>query len=74
MFKRLIKKYKFWKFTKWQKSKIQKEGTLFNAFLKTKTIFIHIPKTAGISIIKSAYGDVTLGGHRNMYFYSKIFK
>jgi len=61
------------KFTKWEKKKILKDGTLFNAFDKTKTIFIHIPKTAGISIIKSVYGDVSLGGHRSMHFYSKIF-
>ena len=33
----------------------------------TKTMFIHIPKTAGMSLIKSIYGDVSFSGHRNFY-------
>ena len=31
-------------------------------------MFIHIPKTAGVSLIKAIYGNVTFSGHRSFYF------
>ena len=70
MIKYLLLKYRTWKLAKSQHNKIFIEGTLLNAFYKSKTIFIHIPKTAGVSLAKAIYGDVTLEGHRSFYFNS----
>ena len=55
-----------------QKKEVFRNGTLLNAFYKTKTIFIHIPKTAGVSLLRSIYGDVTLTGHRTYHFNSLV--
>ena len=65
MIKYLLSKYRTWKHAKSQHNKIFIEGTLLNAFYKSKTIFIHIPKTAGVSLAKAIYGDVTfkIAGH-----------
>jgi hypothetical protein len=70
MIKKLLRKYHIWKHAKSQCKKVFNEGTLLNAFYKSKTIFIHIPKTAGVSLVKAIYGDVTLEGHRSFYFNS----
>ena len=70
MIKKLLRKYHIWKHAKSQYKKVFNEGTLLNAFFKSKTIFIHIPKTAGVSLVKAIYGDVTLEGHRSFYFNS----
>jgi len=70
MIKYLLLKYRTRKHAKSQHNKIFIEGTLLNAFYKSKTIFIHIPKTAGVSLAKAIYGDVTLEGHRSFYFNS----
>ena len=70
MFKNLLLKYRIFKQAKSQKRKVLIEGTLLNAFYKSKTIFIHIPKTAGVSLVKAIYGDVSLEGHRSFYFNS----
>jgi chondroitin 4-sulfotransferase 11 len=70
MIKKLLRKYHIWKHAKSQNKKVFNEGTLLNAFYKSKTIFIHIPKTAGVSLAKAIYGDVTLEGHRSFYFNS----
>ncbi len=56
-----------------ERRKINRNGTLINAFNKSNTIFIHIPKTAGISLVNGIYGDVSNEGHRNVHFYKKIF-
>ena len=53
--------------------KLISEGTLLHAFKEKKIIFIHIPKTAGVSLIKSIYGDVSLEGHRYISFYKMLF-
>lgn len=37
--------------------------TIFNSFEETKSVFIHIPKCAGISIGKSLYGQELSWGH-----------
>ena len=70
MIKYLLLKYRTRKHAKSQHNKIFIEGTLLNAFYKSKTIFIHIPKTAGVSLAKAIYGDVILEGHRSFYFNS----
>jgi hypothetical protein len=60
-------------FARKQRHKVLKRGTLLNSFDKRKIIFIHIPKTAGISLVKSIFGDVTLEGHRSVSFYKQVF-
>ena len=70
MIKYLLLKYRTWKYAKSQQNKIFIEGTLLNAFYKSKTIFIHIPKTAGVSLAKAIFGDVSFEGHRSFYFNS----
>jgi hypothetical protein len=69
----IIKNIKRNNFAKKQRSKVLKDGTLLNAFNKRKIIFIHMPKTAGISLVKSIFGDVTLEGHRSVSFYKQVF-
>lgn len=55
-----------------QRKEVFRHGTLLNAFYKTRTIFVHIPKTAGVSLLRAIYGDVTLTGHRTYHFNSLI--
>ena len=73
MINRLLRKYRSWRFATSQKYKVKQEGTLLNAFNKKKIIFVHIPKTAGISLVKSIFGDVTLESHRSVSFYKQVF-
>ena len=70
MIKNLLQKYRIWKHAKSQNTKVFVKGTLLHAFYNSKTIFIHIPKTAGVSLVKAIYGDVTSEGHRSFYFNS----
>ena len=74
MIKRILNKIRKARFAKRQLDKIHKKGTLMNSFYESKTIFIHIPKTAGISLVKSIFGDVTLEGHRSVSYYKQVFK
>ena len=73
MIKKILNKIRKARFAKRQLYKIYKKGTLINSFYESKTIFIHIPKTAGISLVKSIFGDVTLEGHRSVSFYKQVF-
>ena len=68
MLKYLFNKYKTWRFAKSQKHKVNIEGTLLHAFHQSKIVFIHIPKTAGLSILKAIYGEVSLESHRSIFF------
>lgn len=74
MIKKILNKIRKLRSYKKQLYKIHKKGTLLNSFYESKIIFIHIPKTAGVSFLKSMFGDVTLEGHRSVSFYKKIFK
>ncbi len=74
MIKRILNKIRKARFANKEAYKINKKGTLINSFYESKTIFIHIPKTAGISLIKSIFGDVTLEGHRSVGYYKQVFK
>ena len=73
-FKYLRNYFKKIRFVKNQKIKLSEKGTLLNAFKEKKLIFIHIPKTAGISLVKAFFGEVTLEGHRSLWFYKQVFK
>ena len=46
----------------------KKNKPYFISFFREKCVFFHIPKTAGISISNSLFGDVKWG-HRNVNFY-----
>lgn len=72
MIRKLLNKYRAWKYIRSQRQQVFKDGSLLNAFYKSKTIFIHIPKTAGVSLLRSIYGDVTLTGHRTYHFNSLV--
>ena len=73
MIKRILNKIRKARFAKRQLDKIYKKGSLLHSFYESKTIFIHIPKTAGISLLRSIFGDVTLEGHRSVSFYKQVF-
>lgn len=48
-------------------------NTSLNAYISKKAVFIHIPKTAGISLIKSIYGEnIDIGGHRKLTYLKKL--
>ena len=66
--------FKKLRFAKQQQKKLKVKGSLLHAFSENKRIFIHIPKTAGISIAKAIFGDVSLEGHRSIFFYQKVFE
>ena len=74
MIRRIVRRYRDWELAKAERHKVLKQGTLLNAFYRSRTIFIHIPKTAGVSLVKAIYGDVTLSGHRSVYFHSIVLK
>ncbi len=44
----------------------------YQPFDKTRSIFIHIPKTAGVSICRSLYGSLA-GGHTTITKYQYVF-
>ena len=72
MFRYILKNYRNLKYAHSQKHKVEKEGSLLHAFHQTKTVFIHIPKTAGISLLKAIYGKVSLESHRTYEFNNLI--
>ena len=53
---------------------VEKKETnpILSLFLEKKCVFFHIPKTAGISISKSLFGDVKWG-HRSVSFYKSHY-
>ena len=53
---------------------VEKKETnpILSLFLEKKCVFFHIPKTAGISISNSIFGDVKWG-HRNVSFYKSYY-
>ena len=48
------------------------EGYSLLQFEKTKSIFVHVPKAAGVSINKGIYGNLG-AGHKTMQQYNRIF-
>ena len=63
-----MRKYRTFRDAVSQRGKVTKKGTLLNAFNETRTIFVHIPKTAGISLLSAIYGNVSLESHRSIFF------
>ena len=70
----IIKKIKSYILMFSERRKINLKGTLINSFSVNGTIFIHIPKTAGVSIIHALYGKVSMESHRSIFFYKQVFK
>ena len=50
------------------KFKTKRKSSILSIFLEKNCLFFHIPKTAGISVSKSLFGDVKWG-HRTVGFY-----
>ena len=44
----------------------------FRPFIQNQCIFVHIPKTAGVSVCKSIFGNLA-GGHKTVQHYQLIF-
>jgi len=49
------------------------EGYSFEPFDRTKSIFVHIPKCAGVSVNRTLFGNLA-GGHTTLDTYSNIFE
>ncbi|MBT6808539.1 MAG: sulfotransferase family 2 domain-containing protein [Flavobacteriales bacterium] len=73
LFRNIKNRLKQKSFLKKQMRKVHLKGSLLNAFYSKKIIFVHIPKTAGISVAKAIFGDVSLEGHRSIMFYKNLF-
>jgi len=53
---------------------INSDLSIYKKFLQKNSILVHIPKTAGRSIINSIYGnDLKNCGHRTYFFYKYLF-
>ena len=48
------------------------ESNMLKVFDEKKCIFFHIPKTAGISLVKALFGDLDWG-HRDVNYYINVF-
>ena len=70
MIKYLIRRYQVWRYARSQSHKVFITGSFLNVLYNSRIVFIHIPKTAGISLIKAIYNDVNLPGHRSFFFYN----
>ncbi len=70
MIRYLIRRYQVWRYARSQRHKVFITGSLLNILYSSRIVFIHIPKTAGISLIKAIYNDINLPGHRSFFFYN----
>ena len=70
-FQRLI--FNQYVFIKNKKHDLIKYKDSINSFKKNKCIFIHIPKTAGISVTKSLFGEFQDTNHLSLRRYRLIF-
>ncbi|WP_165793775.1 sulfotransferase family 2 domain-containing protein [Hyphococcus luteus] len=55
------------------RAQISGEEANVAAFFRTKTIFVHIPKTAGISVVLSFYGDTISMAHTRLRMFRLLF-
>ncbi len=55
------------------RKKITNEGYSFEPFDKYKTIFIHVPKCAGVSVNHTLFGNLA-GGHATLNDYLHVFE
>jgi hypothetical protein len=45
----------------------------YRGFIETNSLFVHIPKAAGVSVNLALYGNLA-GGHRTMRTYQRVFR
>jgi hypothetical protein len=55
-----------------QGTKVSSSGHSFKGMVDTKSIFVHVPKCAGVSISEALYGNLG-GGHTTINEYLYIF-
>ena len=67
-----MKKEVFNKLNILKKFKTKRKNYILSIFLEKNCLFFHIPKTAGISVSKSLFGDVKWG-HRSVSFYKSYY-
>jgi hypothetical protein len=67
-----ISQNKEWNRLHMQRTKVSSSGHSFKGMVDTKSIFIHVPKCAGVSISEALYGNLG-GGHTTIYEYLYIF-
>ena len=60
------------KLNPFKKFKTKRKNSILSIFLEKNCLFFHIPKTAGISVSKSLFGDVEWG-HRSVSFYKSYY-
>ncbi|MAZ54626.1 MAG: hypothetical protein CMP55_02330 [Flavobacteriales bacterium] len=60
------------KLNPFKKFNTKRKNSILSIFLEKNCLFFHIPKTAGISVSKSLFGDVEWG-HRGVSFYKSYY-
>ena len=60
------------KLNPFKRFKTKRKNSILSIFLEKNCLFFHIPKTAGISVSKSLFGDVKWG-HRSVSFYKSYY-
>lgn len=61
-----------WKRLQEQRSQVSCTGHSFKGMIDTKSIFVHTPKCAGVSISEALYGNLG-GGHTTLHEYLYVF-
>ena len=71
----LVKKLKNYYLSAKHRKFLDLDLSIYRKFLEKDSVFVHIPKTAGRSIISSIYGeDLKNCGHRTYFFYKYLFR
>lgn len=80
---RMYLELKYWDYRRTQKVKFEamqkrrrntsENGYSYEPFDKHKSIFVHIPKCAGVSVSRALYGNLA-GGHTSFDKYTNIFE
>lgn len=59
--------------SQWMRKATSEQGYTYKPFDEKKSIFVHIPKCAGVSVNKKLFGSLA-GGHATLNEYSVIFE
>jgi len=57
----------------WQRRNTTTNGYTFSSFDDLRCIFVHIPKTAGVSVCRALFGNLA-GAHRPIFEYQIVFR
>lgn len=63
----------FYASTQRKRREVDAAGYTYKSFDETKSIFIHVPKCAGVSVCKALYGNLA-GGHMTLAGYMNVFE